>query len=209
MSELPTTPMTRTLAHEIEAIRGNWLWFVILGIALIVLGMVALGTPVIATHAIVMVLGSLFLASGLFEILGAFWARKWSGTLIVLLSGILTAVLGFILLEHSIVGALALTVLILSFLLVSGIFKVAAALSHRVGAWLWLVFSGVVDVLLALLIWKGLPETSLIVVGILVGINMIVRGLTWIMIGLSIRSLVSVVTTPEPAPEPAPATPVV
>lgn len=201
MSDLPTTPMMRTLGHEIAVIRGNWLWFVILGIALIVLGMVALGAPMIASLATAMAFGVLFLASGLFEIVGAFWARKWSGTLIVLLSGILTAVLGFILLKHPFEGTLALTVLILSFLLVSGLFKVAAALSHRVGAWLWLVFSGAVDVLLALLIWKGLPETSLVVVGILVGINMIVRGLTWIMIGLSVKGQPTVATLP--APEPA------
>jgi uncharacterized membrane protein HdeD (DUF308 family) len=189
MSELPQMPIGRALRHEIAAIRSNWFWFVVLGIALAVLGVIALCAPVIASLATAIALGSLLLVSGLFEIVGSFWARHWSGTLVVLLSGILTAVLGFLLLERPLEGTLGLTVLIMSFLFVDGIFKVAAALSHRVGAWLWLVFSGVIDVLLALIIWRGLPGIGLVVVGVLVGINLIVRGVTWIMIGLEVKKL--------------------
>jgi uncharacterized membrane protein HdeD (DUF308 family) len=189
MSELPQTPIGRALRHEIAAIHSNWLWFVILGIALIVLGTIALGAPVVASLATTLVLGSLFLVSGLFEVVGAFWSRHWSGTLIVLLSGILTAVLGFVLLSNPRGGTSGLTVLIASFLFVSGIFKVVAALSYRVGAWIWLVFSGAIDVLLALLIWRTLPSSGLVLVGVLVGFNLIVRGVTWIMIGLSVRRL--------------------
>lgn len=191
MTELPNTPLGRALGHELESVRSNWLWFVILGVCLIVLGMVALGSPVVASLATAMVLGSLFLVSGLFEVVGSFWARQWSGTFVMLLSGLLTAVLGFMLLNHPAQGSLAITVLIASLLFVSGFFKIAAALSYRIGAWLWIVLSGAIDVLLAGMIWKEFPASGLVVVGVLVGITMIFRGVTWIMIGMTVKKIPS------------------
>lgn len=189
MTGPPDAPIARALGHEIESIRSNWLWFVLLGFGLIVLGTIALGSPVVASLATTMVLGALFLVSGLFELVGAFWARHWSGTLVVLLSGVLSAVLGFMMLNHPARGSLALTVLIAAFLFVSGFFKVSAALSYRIGAWRWIVLGGAVDVLLAVLIWTGFPTTGLVVVGVLVGIALIFRGVTWLMIGLAVRKL--------------------
>jgi uncharacterized membrane protein HdeD (DUF308 family) len=189
MSEPLQTPHNRSLRHEVEAIRCNWLWFVLLGAGLIVLGLVALSAPVVASVATAVALGTLFFVSGLFEIAGSFWARHWSGMLVLLLSGILTAVLGFMMVSNPIKADLALTVLIASVLLVSGIFKVAAPLSHQIGAWLWLVLSGAVDILLAVTIWRAFPVSSFVVPGILLGINMVFRGVTWIMIGLTVKKL--------------------
>jgi uncharacterized membrane protein HdeD (DUF308 family) len=78
-SSLPETPLRNVIRHELQAIRGKWIWLLALGIALIVLGVVLLGFPVIATLATVTVLGALILVGGGMEVVGAFWCREWSG----------------------------------------------------------------------------------------------------------------------------------
>ena len=75
----PEAPPGRVIRHELQAIRARWIWLVCLGVALIVLGLVLLGSPVIATLATVTALGVLILLGGITEAVGAFWCREWSG----------------------------------------------------------------------------------------------------------------------------------
>ncbi len=72
-NRLPETPLHKVIRHELQAIRGKWIWLVLLGIALIVLGTILLGSPVIATLATVTALGALILLGGAIEVVGAFW----------------------------------------------------------------------------------------------------------------------------------------
>jgi len=186
---LPDTPLRAAIRHELQAIRANWLWLVILGIALIALGVVLLGSPVIATLATVTMLGILILVVGGMEVVGSFWCRDWSGFFLELLSGILGIVLGLMLLTNPIQGGITLTVLLAAFLFVGGIFKVAAALAHRFGGWGWLLLSGAIDIALGLMIWLELPASGLTIIGLLVGISFIFRGVSWLMVGLTVRKL--------------------
>src|SRR6516164_4691412 len=87
-SGLPETPLHKVIRHELRAIWGKWIWLVVLGIALIGLGTVLLGSPLIATLATVTALGALILAGGVVEIVGAFWCQEGSGFVLALLSGI-------------------------------------------------------------------------------------------------------------------------
>ncbi|WZP00529.1 HdeD family acid-resistance protein [Isosphaeraceae bacterium EP7] len=178
-----------SLRHEIEALGGNWLWFVVLGAALIALGSVALSSVVIASIVSTVALGVVMIAAGIGEIVGAFWVRYWSGFFLHLLSGILTGVVGLLLLKAPIQGTATLTLLIASFLLVGGIFSVITALSYRFAAWGWPVFGGLVDILLGLLILAEWPASSLWVIGMFVGINLIFRGVNWIVLGFAVKSL--------------------
>ncbi len=78
---LPETPFRKMIRHELQAIRGNWIWLVVLGIALILpgtilLGTILLGSPVIATLATVTTLGVLILLGGGMEVVGAFWCQQ-------------------------------------------------------------------------------------------------------------------------------------
>lgn len=190
-------PLAAGLRHELEALRGNWLWFVILGIALIVLGCAVLGYPLIGSLAVEMTIGVLLLIAGVGEAIGSFWARRWSGFFLHLLSGILSFVVGLFFIRHPVGGLAALTLLVASFLLVSGIFKIVAAMSYRFAHWGWPVLSGVIDVVLGLLIWRQYPASALWVIGLFLGINLIFRGVNWIGLGLAIRSAI-----PAPMPHP-------
>src|SRR6478672_11523442 len=188
-TSLPETPLRKVIRHELQAIRGKWLWLVVLGIALIVLGAILLGSPVIATLATVTALGVLILIGGCMEIVGAFWCQEWSGFFLALLSGILGAVVGLMLLSNPIQAGMALTILLASFLFVGGIFKSVAALAHRFGGWGWLLLSGVIDVVLGVLIWRELPWSGLTIIGVLVGISLIFRGVSWLMVGFALRRI--------------------
>src|SRR5947209_403176 len=189
MSTAFEPPALAVLRHELGALRGNWFWFVLVGIALVVLGTVAIGSVVIASIAVAVVLGVLILLGGIAEALGAFWARGWSGFFLHVLSGVLSIVIGVMFLRAPVGELLALTLLVASFLLVGGIFKIVAALSHRFAAWGWPLASGVIDVVLGLMIWQSWPSSALWVIGVFVGINMIFRGINWVALGLAFRSL--------------------
>ena len=188
---LSDTPLRKVIRHELQAIRGKWIWLVVLGIALIVLGTVLLASPVIATLATVTVLGVLILAGGVIETVGAFWCHEWSGFFLALLSGILGLVVGLMLLGNPIQGGLTLTILLASFLFVGGIFKAVAAIAHRFEGWGWLLLSGVIDVVLGVLIWRELPMSGLTIIGVLIGISLIFRGVSWLMVGFALKRLPS------------------
>jgi uncharacterized membrane protein HdeD (DUF308 family) len=189
MSQNLDRPMMIGLRHELDALQGNWFWFVLVGVALVVLGFFALGYVVVATLATSVMIGLLILMGGVAESIGAFWVRRWSGFFLHLLAGVLSIVIGMLLIRNPVAAAAALTLLIASFLLVGGIFKIVAALSYRFAAWGWPLASGVIDVILGLLIWSEWPGSSLVVIGLFLGINMIFRGVNWIALGVAFRSM--------------------
>jgi uncharacterized membrane protein HdeD (DUF308 family) len=189
MSAIYERPPITELRHELTALRGNWLWFVLLGVALVALGFVALGSVVIASLATAVVIGALLLVGGVAETIGAFWCRGWSGFFLHLLSGVLSIVVGMLFLRAPVDALLALTLLLACLLTVNGIFKVVAALGYRFGAWGWPLASGVLDVILGVLIWQGWPASALWVIGLFVGISLVFRGFNWIGLGLALRAL--------------------
>jgi uncharacterized membrane protein HdeD (DUF308 family) len=181
--------LRQELRHELEALRGNWFWFVILGVALVVLGIVALGSVVIASLAAAVAIGVLLLLGGAAEVVGAFWCRGWSGFFLELLSGVLSIVVGLLFLRAPGGALAALTLLVACFLMVGGIFKVVAALVYRFAAWGWSLAGGIIDVILGVMIWQEWPASALWVIGLFVGINLLFRGFNWIALGLALRSL--------------------
>lgn len=189
MSTAFERPLGAELRHGLNALRGNWFWFVLLGIALIVLGFIALGSVVIASLATAVTIGMLLLVGGIAETVGAFWCRGWSGFFLHLLSGVLSIVIGVLFLRAPVGALLALTLLVASFLLVGGIFKIVAALSYRFGAWGWPLASGIIDLILGLMIWQEWPASALWVIGLFLGINLVFRGVNWIALGLGLRAL--------------------
>jgi len=182
-------PFVAELRHELNAIRGNWAWFVILGVALIVLGVIALGSVVVASLAAAVAIGTLLLIGGISESIGAFWCRGWSGFFLELLSGVLSIVVGLLFLRAPAGALAALTLLVACFLMADGIFKIVASIGYRFAAWGWTLASGVADLILGMLIWQGWPASALWVIGLYVGINLLFRGFNWIALGLALRTL--------------------
>lgn len=177
------------LRHDLNELRRNWVWFVVLGVALIVLGCVALASVGVASLATAVVIGALMLTGGVVETIGAFWCRGWSGFFFHLLSGILSMVVGVLFLRSPVGALLTLTLLLACLLMVGGLFTIIAALSFRFAAWGWPLVSGIIDLILGVMIWQQWPASALWVVGLFVGISLVFRGFNWIGLGLSLRSL--------------------
>jgi uncharacterized membrane protein HdeD (DUF308 family) len=189
MSAIYERPPVAELRHELTALRGIWLWFVLLGVALIVLGFVALGSIVAASLATAVVIGVLMLMGGAAETVGAFWCRGWSGFFLHLLSGVLSIVVGVLFLRAPINALIALTLLLSCLLMVGGIFKIVAALSYRFAVWGWPLVSGIIDVILGLMIWQEWPASALWVIGLFLGISLLFREFNWIGLGLALHRL--------------------
>ena len=181
--------LRQELRHELDALRGNWFWFVILGVSLVVLGTVALGSVVIASLAAAAAIGVLLLLGGVAEAVGAFWCRGWSGFFLELLSGVLSIVVGLLFLRAPADALAALTLLVACFLMVGGFFKIVTAVVYRFAAWGWSLAGGIIDVILGEMIWQEWPASGLWVIGLFVGINLLFRGFNWIALGLALRSL--------------------
>jgi uncharacterized membrane protein HdeD (DUF308 family) len=189
MSAATITARAPGLWHDLESLRGEWGWFALLGVGLVVLGCAALGSAVIASLATAVFIGVLMLAGGVAEVVGAFWCRAWSGFFFHLLAGLLSAVVGLLFLAAPVDALLVLTFLLAVMLLVGGIFNVVAAVGYRFAGWGLLLLGGVVDVILGVMIWQAWPAAALWVIGLFVGINLIFRGVNWLGLGLALRAL--------------------
>ncbi len=172
-----------------EILQHNWGWFLALGIALMVLGIMAIGVPIIASFTITSVVGSLFIAGGVLLTVHAFRARRWGRSLYELIGGLLYILFGILLLVYPMPGVFTLTVLLGGFFLVQGVVKILQALRMRPTAnWGWGVFSGIVSLVLGLVLWVGLPSTAFWAIGLIVGIDLMLGGFYLVMISYAAHS---------------------
>jgi uncharacterized membrane protein HdeD (DUF308 family) len=176
-----------TLRVEFEEICHNWGWFLVLGIVLLVLGGVALGSVWVSTIASVVLFGWLLIAAGVFEMSAAFGSQQWSGVFLHLLAGVLNVVVGIMLVGNPLASAGALTLLVAALFLTGGLFRFMAALMVRHAAWGWAALDGLVGILCGVLIWSQWPASAFWVIGMFVGIALMVRGWAWVMFALSAR----------------------
>jgi uncharacterized membrane protein HdeD (DUF308 family) len=169
--------------ERIQERRG---WFLVLGIALIVLGVLALGDTILLTLVSVVFLGWLLIISAIFHAVQ--WVRGHEERhFLDLLVCVLDFVVGLILLSNPAGGALAITLVLAVFFLVGGLMRVFGALSSDAPHRAWAVLEGVVSALLGILLWVHWPSSALWFVGFAIGIGLIFRGWTWIMLALWLR----------------------
>jgi uncharacterized membrane protein HdeD (DUF308 family) len=179
----------RAMMAEVEEVRRNWGWFLVLGIGLIVIGTAAIVAAEIATLASVLLFGWMVLIGGVLEVVAAFWARAWSGFFLHLLIGVLNVVVGVLILGHPVAAAAGLTILLAALFLTGGVFRIVAAAMLRYPNWGWSGLDGVVSLILGVMIWANWPEASLLVIGTFIGIALVFRGWAWVMFALAVRRL--------------------
>jgi uncharacterized membrane protein HdeD (DUF308 family) len=189
MSPLSSTSIVAPRAQELEALREHWKWFLALGIAMAVLGTIAIGSACLATVTVTVtwLFGFLMLGSGIATIVSAFSVDRWSGTLIHLLMGVLYTIVGFMIIDQPVDSAIQITLIIAVFLIVGGVIRIIFALVERFPGWGWMLLNGAVTLLAGLLIYKQWPLSGLWVIGLFVGIDLILNGWTWIALSLAVR----------------------
>jgi uncharacterized membrane protein HdeD (DUF308 family) len=177
------------LNQEFQHVRSGWWCFLLLGILLVLGGVGAIAFPVITTAYATVILGAILMVTGIATIITAFWSGKWSGVLLQLLCGILYVVSGYIIADKPFEAAAVLTLVMAAFFVVIGIFRSIAALVIRFPHWGWALLNGVVTLLAGVIIYRHFPDAALWVIGLLVGLEMLFHGWTWIMLSLAIRNI--------------------
>lgn len=173
-----------------EEMRRHWGWFLAMGVILIVLGIVAISFAVFTTFASVVLFGWLLAISGLVQAVHAFWReRQWSGFFLDLFAGILSFVVGFMLLANPLAGAKTFTLLIALFLFIGGIERIIVSLIGQFHNGGWLLLNGIIDVVLGVMIWREWPYSGLWVIGLFVGIDMLFSGWFVVMQGIAAKTL--------------------
>jgi uncharacterized membrane protein HdeD (DUF308 family) len=185
----PLSTYRANAAKDLQAFRDHWVWLLVLGIAMVILGTFAVSWACLTTITVTAtwLFGFLLLGSGIAEVIHSFWIGRWGGMLFHLLIGIMYALVGFLIIDQPADAAIQLTLLIAIFLMMSGIFRVVFAVSERFAGWAWISLNGVVTFFLGMLVYKQWPASGLWVIGLFIGIDLIFNGWAWIMLSIAAR----------------------
>jgi len=178
-------PQARSDTAPLRAKSG---WIIALGVVYLIAGFIALGSVAMATVASVLVVGVMMIIAGVAEVFSAFQIKTWGKFLLWALLGVLYIFAGFVTFENPLLAAVLLTLILGASLVASGIMRIFLGFSmKRETPWIWVVLSGVITLLLGLLILARWPVSSLYILGLFLGIDLIMAGVGWIGLGFGLR----------------------
>jgi len=162
----------------------------LLGIILCLLGLVVLLSPVAAGEAVVLIVAAVLVITGIAQVVQGLRSGGWSAAPVALLFGAVIAVLGVMVWLNPAIGSGFLTVLLILFFIANGLWKVSTAWRYR-GArgWVWLLLSGIVSLVFVYLLWKQWPLSGAWAIGVLVGIDLVLTGLSMVILALALRKV--------------------
>ncbi|MGB6396502.1 MAG: HdeD family acid-resistance protein [Bradyrhizobium sp.] len=188
MTNASDTLINPQASSELAPLRAKWGWIVALGVVYLIAGFIALGSVAVATVASVLVVGVMMIVAGVAEVFSAFQIKSWGKFLLWVLLGALYIVAGFVTFENPLLAAALLTLILGASLVASGIMRIVLAFSMKQETpWIWVVLSGVITLLLGLLILAHWPVSSLYILGVFLGIDLIMAGAGWIGIGFGLH----------------------
>jgi uncharacterized membrane protein HdeD (DUF308 family) len=190
MSFVQPTPGANVAAALSKSLHGHWRLFLFEGILLVVLGLAAVVIPPLAGIATTIFLGWLLLIAGFAGLLSTFKAQQAPGFWWSLLSALVALVAGGMLLWSPVRGLVALTYVLIGYLVADGLLTIILAISHRrelSGRWEWILVNGVVDFILAGIIFAALPGAFAWALGLIIGIDLLFGGTSLIAMALSAR----------------------
>jgi uncharacterized membrane protein HdeD (DUF308 family) len=167
----------------------SWGWFLTYGIVLLLLGLVAISDATLLTVISVVLLGVLLIVGGIVSLVDTFrfWRHKASGFVLHLLISIFYFIAGAMLIKNPLVGAASLTMVLAVFYIVLGIFRILGAITLRLPAWGWRLCSGILALVLGLIILAYWPAASLMLIGLVIGIELLFLGWTYILLGIAAK----------------------
>jgi len=202
MSQLTQPDSLNPRYAECLRLHRCWIWFLLLGVVLMIVGVLAISSPYLTeftTFTVIFICGILLMFGGVVEIVNAFLARSWRGFFVHLLLGILHGVVGLLLIEHPVLAAVAITLLLAAAFIVGGVIRIISALLDRFSGWGWVLFNGTISLLLGILIWRQWPDSADWVIGLFVGIDLLFDGWSWVMLGLLVKGTAPQVQAARPS----------
>ncbi len=188
--------MPRMMTMDAEALKKYRTWYMIYGVVLIALGLFAIAMPNVATLAVELMVGWLLVIGGAFGLIAAFsGGQSTPGFWWSLLVSVLYLLAGIALLWHPVAGVVTLTLILVAYLIAGGIVKAVMSMNLRSvlpKAWGWMLFSALVDIVLAVLILSGWPGSAGWVIGLLVGINLLMTGVALVLASYYSRDMTQV-----------------
>lgn len=167
----------------------TWGWYVALGVALMLLGIIALANLVIATLASVLFVGAMMTVGGIFQITVALRVRKEGGFFLWLASGLTYAAAGILIFYNPTLAAKAFTLLLAVALILAGVARVMLGIRSRPSeGWGLIVASGVISIIAGAIVMFGWPYNSLFMLGIVLVVDLIFQGASVMSFGLLLRS---------------------
>ncbi len=176
------------MSEDAQALKTVSGWGMLWGILTILFGFMAMGAPLQSGLAATLVVGAALLAAGVSMIIFSFQTPSLGKIVIKLLFGALTVAVGISVLSEPGIALVKLTVLVGILFVVDGFlgFIVSWNVKPEKG-WDWLLFNALITLVLGVMILKGWPENSLVVIGILAGIRLVFAGITMLTIGTAAR----------------------
>jgi uncharacterized membrane protein HdeD (DUF308 family) len=170
----------------IEPIRAVARTIFILGIVLVILGILSILAPWASGLAVQGIIGLLMIAGGITWIIFAFHAHGWGSGLWEALVGVLAVATGVLMLGHPVVGLQVLTLILSAYFIATGILKAVFAFKfNKLKSWGWILFNGIMSVILGVLIIYQWPFSGLWAIGVLFGVDLLCGGFSLIQIGSS------------------------
>lgn len=183
------------LPADAEQLRGHTTWFIVYGFVMCLFGIFAIALPGVATLAVELTIGWLLLLGGGVGLVAAISSgRSAPGFWWNLITVVVCVLAGLSLLFRPVSGVITLTIILAAYLLASGIGHIMIALGYRrdiPNAWMWMLITGIIDIVLALIIMSGMPGTASWVLGLMVGINMLMTGVALIVSALAVRKAIT------------------
>jgi uncharacterized membrane protein HdeD (DUF308 family) len=172
-----------------ETFQRHWGWLFGLGILLLILGCIGLGMDIMLTIVSMYFFGALLLVSGLSHFADAFKYKQWKGAIWQILIAILYMIAAGIVLYDPLLASTIITALLAWALIIIGVVRIAMSFSVRdTRGWGWILFAGLISMLLGVLILLQWPVSGLWVIGMFIAIDMIVSGWTYIFIAMALRA---------------------
>jgi len=178
----------------VEIVRHASTWSIVWGVLLIIFGMLAVGSPFLAAVAVNVVIAWLIILAGVVHLILAFHAHR-SGSLIwKLLVGVAYLFFGVYLIMHPVLGVASLTLALASLFLIEGVLDIVLFFKMRtMRGSSWVLVDGIITLLLGLMIYLHWPSSSVWAIGTLVGVSMIISGVTRVMLSLAVRKVAAAV----------------
>lgn len=183
--------MTEAVAAPVaKAIKKDSTALMIFGIITIILGVLSMMAPLMAGIAVALSVGILLIMAGIIRTLFAFKCKSWGKGILVFLLGLLTLAVGFYMVSRPGAALVTLTLFLAAYFVVDGIFEIIEAFDLKpIQGWGWMLFGGIVSIMLGIMIWRQWPVSGAWAIGILFGIKLVFAGFAMTGIGAAGRSL--------------------
>lgn len=175
-------------ATWLDEAKKNSGFLIFLGVMTIIFGVLAVGAPLMTGIAVAVMVGCLLLFMGIARIVHALKSGQWGTGIWGTVIGLLAVVAGLMTIFRPMVGLMSLTLFLAAYFFVDGVCEIIAAFKIKPDqGWGWLLFNGIVAVLLGVMIWRQWPVSGAWAIGILVGVHILMSGWSMVILGTGAR----------------------